>query len=142
MQAAAAKRAAAAERGHKEMSFILSDLRNSLSWLKAEMLMYLRINLDILSRDVDYSSVTNPVFQLDVANSAELAELPSAWREEDDAEDEAARPAAIARSGRRAAKLAANKAAAAQGAPAAALPPAPASEGGRRIRRPRVLADM
>ena len=45
--------------------------------------MYLRINLDILSRDVDYSSITNPVFQLDAAGEGEL-ELPSAyWREEE-----------------------------------------------------------
>ena len=126
------------------MSFILSDLRNSLGWIKAEKLMYLRINLDILSRDVDYSSITNPVFQLDAAGEGEL-ELPSAWREEDDApEDEQARPAAIARSAARAAKLAINKAAAEKGAPTPAPPPAAVPEGGnKRIRRrPRKFADI
>ena len=48
---------------------------------------------------------------------------------------------AIARSAARTAKLAANKAAAAKGAPTAAPPPALASEGGKRIRRPRFFPD-
>ena len=100
--------------------------------------MYLRINLDILSRDVDYSSITNPVFQLDAAGEGEL-ELPSAWREEeldDTPEDEQARPAAIARSAARAAKLAINKAAAEKGAPTPAPPPAAVPEGGNERRYP------
>jgi hypothetical protein len=56
-------------------------------------------------------------------------------------EEVVARPAAIARSAARTAKLAANKAAAAKGAPTAAPPPALASEGGKRIRRPRTFHD-
>ena len=72
--------ACAAERGHKEMNFIQSDVRNRLGWLKAEKLMYLRINLDILNRDIDHSSISNPMFQLDAADMEEL-ELPSAWRD-------------------------------------------------------------
>ena len=74
--------ACAAERGHKEMNFIVSPVRNCLGWLKAEKLIYLRMNLEILNRAVDYSSITNPMFELDPAVMEEM-ELPSAWREQD-----------------------------------------------------------
>ena len=40
----------------------------------------LRINLDILNRDVDYSSIVNPVFELE--DEQEEPALPSAWCDE------------------------------------------------------------
>ena len=60
------------------MNVIKSKLRNRLSWEKTEKLMYVRINLDILNREVDYSSITNPVFDLG-SEDEEDEELPSAW---------------------------------------------------------------
>jgi hypothetical protein len=141
--------AAAAERGHKEMNFINSKLRNRLDWETTEKLMYVRINLDILNRSVDYSSIVNPVFELD-ADEEEEPPLPSAWRDEmeEDDGDEAAppaaaasRPAAIKRAAARAAALAANAAAAAAGAPRAA-PAHQREEGRRSIRRPRALDEF
>jgi hypothetical protein len=141
--------AAAAERGHKEMNFINSKLRNRLDWETTEKLMYVRINLDILNRSVDYSSIVNPVFELD-ADEEEEPPLPSAWRDEmeEDDGDEAAPPAAAAslpaaikRAAARAAALAANAAAAAAGAPRAA-PAHQREEGRRSIRRPRALDEF
>jgi hypothetical protein len=132
--------ATASERGHKEMNFINSKVRNRLDWDTTEKLIYVRINLEILNRGVDYSSIVNPVFELD-AEEEEPA-LPSAWR--DEAEEEEAQPpprAAIQRSAGRATALAGNAAAAAAGAPRRA--DAPQREEGRRsIRRPRALEDF
>ena len=138
--------AAPAERGHKEMNFIKSKLRNRLDWEKTEKLMYVRINLDILNRDVDYSSICNPVFELEEEDEPE--ELPSAWREvEEDEGEPAPAPApaaAISRSKARASALAANKAATQAGAPRAAPPPPQVEreEGRRSVRRPRALDDF
>jgi hypothetical protein len=132
--------ACAAERGHKEMNFIVSPVRNCLGWLKAEKLIYLRMNLEILNRAVDYSSITNPMFELDPAVMEEM-ELPSAWREQDVEEAEEERAAAVKRSAARAAKLTANKAAAARGAPAPRAP-GEREEGRRAIRRPRTLDEF
>ena len=94
----------------------------------------MRINLELLNRDVDYSSITNPMFELD--EEEDEPELPSAWREEDEAEDEAphARTAAVERSAARAAALAANATAAAAGAPRA-QPAQQRAEGRRTVRR-------
>jgi hypothetical protein len=127
--------AAAAERGHKEMNFINSKVRNRLEWETTEKLIYLRINLDILNRDVDYSSIVNPVFELE--DEQEEPALPSAWCDEGD-EDAPSLPAAIKRSAARAAALAANAAAATAGAPRAA-PALQREEGRRSIRRPLLL---
>ena len=100
----------------------------------------MRINLDILNRDVDYSSIVNPAFELDAAE--EEPALPSAWR--DEADEDAAPPplAAIERSAARAAALAANAAAAVAGAPRAGAPVQQREEGRRSIRRPRALDDF
>ena len=80
-------------------------------WEKTEKLRYVRINLDILNRDVDYSSICNPNFELEEEEEPE--ELPSAWRdvEEDDEPPPPPPAAAVKRSKARAAALAANKAA-------------------------------
>jgi hypothetical protein len=135
--------ACAAERGHKEMNFIKSKLRNRLSWEKTEKLMYVRINLDILNREVDYSSITNPVFDFG-SEDEEDEELPSAWREaEEDPEEAEQMPARVARSTARAAALAKNKEKAAAGAPRAMPAQVMGRDEGRRaVRRPRAFDDF
>jgi hypothetical protein len=131
--------ATAAERGHKEMNFIHSKQRNSLGWEKAEKLMYVRINLNITHRAVDYTNITNTMFELE---EGEEPELPCAWREAAE-EEEAAPPLPVAleRSKRRASALSANRAAAAKAAPLPA-PTAERGDGRRVVKRPRMLEDF
>ena len=118
------------------MNVIKSKLRNRLSWEKTEKLMYVRINLDILNREVDYSSITNPVFDLG-SEDEEDEELPSAWREaEDDPEEAEQMPARVARSTARAAALANNKEKAVAGAPRAMPVQVMGRDEGRRAVRP------
>ena len=123
------------------MNFLLTKTSNRRGWDKTEKLLYVRINLELLNRDVDYSSITNPMFELD--EEEDEPELLSAWREEDEAEDEAphARTAAVERSAARAAALAANATAAAAGAPRA-QPAQQRAEGRRTVRRPRPLDEF
>ena len=134
--------ASAAERGHKEMNFIQSKLRNRLGWDKTEALMYVRINLNITHRAVDYTNITNVDFDLGEADEDEELELPSAWLDEE-AEEEAPAaplPAAVARSASRASALKANKAAAAKSAPLPAPPER--GEGRRAVKRPRAFDEF
>jgi hypothetical protein len=130
--------ACAAERGHKEMGFIQTKLRNRLRWDKTEALMYVRMNLNIIHRAVDYTNITNVSFELE---DDEEPELPCAWREAAEEAEAAPLPAALERTRRRVATLTANKAAVAQAAPL----PAPAAERGdgrRAVKRPRALEDF
>lgn len=131
--------ACASERGHKEMNFLLTKTSNRRGWDKTEKLLYVRINLELLNRDVDYSSITNPMFELD--EEEDEPELPSAWREEEEDEAPPARTAAVERSAARAAALAANATAAAAGAPRA-QPAQQRAEGRRTVRRPRTLNEF
>ena len=130
--------ACAAERGHKETAFIQTKVRNRLTWEKTEKLLYVRMNLNITHRAIDYTNITNASFDLDEEKEGE-PELPSAWRDEAEAPPPPP-PAATARAARRAATLTANKA---KVAPAATAPePAQRSEGRRAVKRPRELNDF
>ena len=106
------------------------------------MLIYVRMNLDILNRDVDYSSIVNPMFELE---DEEEPELPSAWHMEadvtDDGQEEPEPPPAATRAAVRTAVLTANKAAAEQGAQRAVLV-TEATEGRRAVRRPTTYKEI
>ena len=131
--------ACAAERGHKWMNFLLDKMSNRRDWDKTEKMLYVRANLELLTREVDYSSITNPMFEMDEVD--EEPEQPCAWQE--DTEDPALPvevvTAAVKRSAARAAKLAENKEKAAAGAPRAVHATMEREEGRRAVRRPRTF---
>ena len=138
--------AGAAERGHKEMAFLLTKSRNRMLWGKTEKMMYVRINQNMMRkrRRLGYS--------VDVAHAGELqpeAEddeqpaAPSAWREaEEEAEEAFAAEAEerTTRSAARAARVAAAKDR--RRKPAAVEEPSAAQQAtrtGRNVRRPAVF---
>ncbi len=145
--------ACASERGHKWMNMIKSKSRNRLSMPTTEMLLYVRCNLDLVNRSIDYTSSTNAIFALKDVDSddEDEEEMPSAWRVDDDeAGPVAPPPAAVARSEARGAHLHQNM-------NRMAVPTddvvaeasredeeirASASTGGRRVRRPTSFQDM
>jgi hypothetical protein len=76
--------AAAAERGHKEMNFLHSKLRNRLLWGTVETLMYVRMNLPLVYPNLDFSSANakEVLFKLpdDEDEEEEPLALPSEWQ--------------------------------------------------------------
>jgi hypothetical protein len=82
--------AGAAERGHKEMAFLLTKSRNRMQWPKAEKMLYVRVNENMMRKRqrIGYRvDVMNALdLQTEDEEEGEQAPLPSAWRE---AEEEA-----------------------------------------------------
>ena len=87
---AAVSGAGSAERGHKEMAFLLTKGRNRMQWPKTEKMMYVRINENLLRKRQRVG------YRVDVANALDLGgeeeeedgpPLPSAWREAEEAEE-------------------------------------------------------
>jgi len=114
------------ERGHKEMNFIKSKLRNRLSIPTTNALLYVRINLELVYREINFTSSLDPILYLEQDEPDEL-DVPNAWRvadaDEDAMVDEAAaaaaaeRSASIARGVARTAAMRQQEANAARGAP-------------------------
>jgi hypothetical protein len=69
--------AGAAERGHKEMAFLLTKSRNRMQWPKVEKMLYVRVN------------VKNALELQAEEEADEQAPLPNAWREAEEAAEEA-----------------------------------------------------
>jgi chorismate mutase len=84
--------AGAAERGHKEMAFLLTKSRNRMLWPKVEKMMYVRINQNMMRKRqrIGYSvDVAHASDLLPDAEDDEQPAVPSAWREAEEEAEEA-----------------------------------------------------
>jgi hypothetical protein len=141
---AAVSGAGSAERGHKEMAFLLTKGRNRMEWPKTEKMMYVRINENLLRKRQRVGYRVDVVNALDLGGEEEEEDgppLPSAWHEAEEAE-EAAFAAQVeertTRGAARAARVAVAKPRRRAPAPDAA-DAQQATRTGRSVRRPPVF---
>ena len=79
--------AGSAERGQKEMTFLLTKSRNRMQWPKAEKMLYVRINENMMRKRqrigyrVDVMNALDLQAEEGEEEEGERAPLPSAWRE-------------------------------------------------------------
>jgi hypothetical protein len=142
---AAVSGAGSAERGHKEMAFLLTKSRNRMEWPKTEQMMYVRINENLMRKRQRIGYRIDVVDALDLSAQDDEDDgppLPSAWRE---AEEEEAQEFAAQRS-ERTTRGAARAARVAVAAPRRIAPapepeeaPQQTTRTGRNVRRPTVF---
>ena len=135
--------ASAAERGHKEMAFLLTKSRNRMQWPKTEKMMYVRINQNMMRKRQRIGYRMDVVDASDLLPEDEESPVPSPWREAEEEAEEAFAAEAEARTTRGAAlseRVAAAKPH--RRKPAPAEEPAAAAQAtrtGRSVRRPAVF---
>jgi hypothetical protein len=142
--------AGAAERGHKEMAFLLTKIRNRMQWPKTEKMLYVRINENMMRKRqrIGFRVAVADASTMEADEDDEQPAMPSAWREaEEEAEAEFAAEADThtTRGAARAQRVAAGKPH--RRKPAAAEPEAePAAEAqatrGGRVVRQRAVFDL